>query len=175
MLTATGADHVGIVHQFSQSIGDFGCNIVESKMAVLGGEFAIIMLVSGADTAVDALLSGIEQSTSETGLVIQTKRTGPHSEPPSGRPYFIETVSLDTPGIVNAVTHLLRGNDISIGDLETETSGAPFTGAPMFRMRITAIIPSTVRIHELRAELESVAAEHDLDITIRPVVAQPEE
>lgn len=175
MLTATGADKVGIVDEFSKPISDLGCNIEESKMAVLGGEFAIIMLVSGVAESMEKLLGEMEEIGSKTGLVIQAKTTGPHSEAPTGRPYLIETVSLDTPGIVNGVSNLLRINNISIDELETETSGAPFTGAPMFRMRITAIVPNQVRVAKLRAELESVAAEHDLDIMIRPVVVRPDE
>ena len=46
-LTASGEDQVGLVERFTARILDAGCNIEESRMAVLGGQFSILMLVSG--------------------------------------------------------------------------------------------------------------------------------
>ena len=45
VLTAIGPDRVGIVDDVSGAVSEGSCNIEESKMAVLGGEFAVIMLV----------------------------------------------------------------------------------------------------------------------------------
>ena len=46
-ITACGADTVGLVERLSAKIADSGCNIEESRMAVLGGEFAQFMLLTG--------------------------------------------------------------------------------------------------------------------------------
>ena len=108
-------------------------------------------------------------------LGITGKATGSHAAERTGRPYRIESISLDTPGIVHAVTGLLRSRKINVDELETETSGAPFTGAPMFHMRITAMIQPEVNVSELRAALAEIASDHDLDIRVVPIVAMPEE
>ena len=59
VLTAVGPDRVGIVDDISGSVTAAACNIEESKMAVLGGEFAVIMLVSGASARVDSLVRSL--------------------------------------------------------------------------------------------------------------------
>jgi glycine cleavage system transcriptional repressor len=175
VLTASGSDRVGLVDEFTSRLLDYACNIEESKMAVLGGEFAMIVLVSGDEVQVSRLLSDISAGHIVPDLDIVAKVTGPQANQSNGRPYRIESVSLDTPGIVHAVTGLLRVRNISIGDLETETSGAPFTGAPMFHMRITTMIPPDVNVSDLRTALAEVASDHDLDIRVAPIVALPDE
>ena len=57
IVRAIGTDRVGIVEDLSTLIGQCGCNIEESSMAVLGGEFAVMVLVSGVQEAVIELRS----------------------------------------------------------------------------------------------------------------------
>lgn len=47
VITASGEDKIGLVDRLSSKITASGCNIEESRMAVLGGQFALIMLISG--------------------------------------------------------------------------------------------------------------------------------
>jgi glycine cleavage system transcriptional repressor len=163
------------VDEFSGRLLEFSCNIEESKMAVLGGEFAMIVLVSGDPESVATLVDAARAGGFVEGLEVSAKQTSPHAQPANSRPYRIECVSLDTPGIVHAVTSLLRERGINIDELETETSGAPFTGAPMFQIRITTMLAPDVHVAELRTALGEVASEHDLDIRVLPIVPMPEE
>ena len=144
-------------------------------MALLGGEFAVILLVSCADDRLDALEQGLPAVGDRCGLDISFRRTHPHDKSGRGRPYRLECVSLDTPGIVHAVTGLLRRRQVSIDDLEADTTGAPFTGAPMFRMRIVCEVPDNQNVNRLRHELDEVALAHDLDISFRPLGVGGEE
>jgi glycine cleavage system transcriptional repressor len=175
VLNASGTDRVGLVGEFTSRLLDYSCNIEESKMAVLGGEFALIVLVSGEKTQIDNLLREVATDDWVSNLDVTGKATGSHAHERDGRPYRIESISLDTPGIVHAVTGLLRERNINVDELETETSGAPFTGAPMFHMRITTMIGPDINVSELRAALSEIASDHDLDIRVVPIVAMPEE
>ena len=78
-------------------------------------------------------------------------------------------MSLDTPGIVHSVTAILRGHGINIEDLETDTAAAPWTGAPMFRMKAHLILGPAVSVAALKEELQRLQQEHDLDIALKPV------
>lgn len=174
VLTASGCDRVGLVDDLSAALFDRGCNIEESRMALLGGEFAIIVLVSGDDATIESLVGDAGAVGSALGMDVSARRTEPRRLT-EGLPYRVESVSFDTPGIVHAITGLLRRRGVNIDDLETETTGAPFTGAPMFRMRATVVIPPGLPVRDLRADLAEVAAEHDLDIMIRPVLPGADE
>jgi glycine cleavage system transcriptional repressor len=175
VLTASGADRVGIVNEISTSLLEAGCNIEESRMSVLGGEFALIVLVSAESDVIRQLLNRLEPLGKQIGLDLTGRPTGPYAVDPTARPYSIECVSLDTPGIVHSVTELLHRRGVNIDELETNTTGAPFTGAPMFHMRIVAIIPEGLQLRQLREELAKIAAEADLDITVKPILSGPEE
>jgi glycine cleavage system transcriptional repressor len=171
VLTAIGADRVGIVDDLSGAVTGAGCNIEESKMAVLGGEFAVIMLASGAAGAVDTLCRALSGLGDRLALRIECRPTREPRSGEAGRPYLLEAVSLDTPGIVHSVTAVLRGHGINIEDLETDTAAAPWTGAPMFRMKAHLIVGPSVSIARLKEELARLQQEQDLDIALKPVFA----
>jgi glycine cleavage system transcriptional repressor len=173
VLTAIGADRIGIVDDVSGLVAARSCNIEESRMAVLGGEFAVIMLVSGPKDRLDALDGDLAGAADRLGLHLRMAATrGPRPEP--GRPYLLETVSLDTPGIVHTVTAVLRRHGVNIESLETDTAAAPWTGAPMFRMRAHVVVGPGVEVARLRDDLAKVEAGQDLDVKLRPVFPSPD-
>ncbi|HTP57588.1 MAG TPA: ACT domain-containing protein [Spirochaetia bacterium] len=171
VLTAVGPDRVGIVDEISGAVTDAGCNIEESKMAVLGGEFAVIMLVSGTAASVDSMAASLPAWGEKRSLRVGCHPThGPRAEE-KGRPYLLKAVSLDTPGIVHVITAVLRRHAINIEDLETETAPAPWTGAPMFRLSAHLVVGPGISVSGLKEELSRLQDEHDLDIVLQPVFA----
>jgi glycine cleavage system transcriptional repressor len=172
VLSAIGADRVGIVDDLSLIVSEGGGNIEESKMAVLGGEFAVMMLISMEKAALEKLVSGVTGIEGDLELKIGLKRTSEGSSPLAerGRPYSLETVSLDGTGIVHSVSAVLRKYGINIEDLETRTDRAPLTGAPLFRMKANVVVGPTVSVSALRRELEELQAAQDLDIILMPLV-----
>ena len=175
ILTAIGSDRVGIVDDLTTSILEKRCNIEESRMAVLGGEFAVMLLLSGAREDIEALITEAEKIAGELDLHISMKPTVAPKTKPQMRPYLIESVSLDTPGIVHAVTALLHRHGINIESLEADTTSAPWTGAPMFVMRARISIPPEVSLATLREEIETLETEQNLDIRLTPVTVAPPE
>jgi glycine cleavage system transcriptional repressor len=131
------------------------------------------MLLSGAPNAVEALTAALPGRGEALGLRIECRITRAHGASEAGRPYVLEVVSLDTPGIVHSVTALLRKNGINIEALETETGAAPWTGAPMFRMKAHIVVAPTTHISELKDALGRLQKDHDLDIVVKPVFPAP--
>ena len=170
VLSAIGADRVGIVDDLSGIVAQAGGNIEESKMAVLGGEFSVMMLVTSDPAGADALEIRIPEAESALGLRIGLKRTGEVLKPDGGRPYSVETVSLDGKGIVHAVSSVLRSRGVNIEELETRTERAPLTGAPLFRMKANIVLGSGVSAAALRRELEELQIGQDLDVILSPLV-----
>jgi glycine cleavage system transcriptional repressor len=171
VVRAIGSDRIGIVEGLTTVVENFSCNIEESKMAVLGGEFAVMMLVSGDEQAIGSLLSCKFTGSAFTGLQIDVIRT---DEAPSGRtgvPYLIETVSLDSPGIVHTVTSLLAREQINVEELETDSSSAPFTGSPMFTMRIRVNLKGPKQASGLKESLQQLGYDRDIDIRFRSLAS----
>jgi glycine cleavage system transcriptional repressor len=170
VFTAIGLDRVGIVDDLAGLVASHGGNIEESKMAVLGGEFAAVMLVSMEPAALENLSTAIPALQNKLGLRLELKGTRKQETAASGRPYILETISLDTPGIVHAVTAIIKAYGINIEELETATQPAPWTGAPMFRMRATIILAPQVSVAKLKADLALLESERDLDISLKPAL-----
>ncbi|WP_304439955.1 ACT domain-containing protein, partial [Oleiphilus sp. HI0061] len=55
VISSIGTDKPGIVNELAKACSTNQCNIIDSRMTVLGGEFAVIMMVSGAWDAIAKL------------------------------------------------------------------------------------------------------------------------
>jgi glycine cleavage system transcriptional repressor len=165
VVSALGTDRVGIVGDVTAVIKEHACNIEESRMISMGGEFAVIMLIDGSEQQIDALCDDTECWKGLEDLHVSLKRTRPpRQEQTAGLPYTIKTLSQNTPGIVHAVTDLLRRRGLSILELETNVTPAPFTGSPMFAMKIELTASTVSEAEELRDELHRIGQEENIDI-----------
>src|SRR5690606_20718694 len=75
VLSALGSDRPGIVDQLARTAAACGCNIEDSRMAVMGGEFAVLMLVAGNATAIAAMEKACPDLGRQLDLALQTRRT----------------------------------------------------------------------------------------------------
>ena len=150
VITALGKDRPGIVNTLSKSVLDSGCNITNSRMAVLGGEFALILLINGSEDAVAAMQKQLPSLEERLHLTIIAKTTAPRVAEQHWIPYRVEVVAMDHPGIVHPITEFFSTQKINIEELETETYAAPHTGATMFALQMTVAVPHTLPISQLR-------------------------
>ena len=169
VLTSLGTDRVGIMDDIAAGVEAAGCNIEESRASVLGGEFAVIMLISGGAADIKNLIRNQDKLAEKTGLAVTVKTTVPPRPLPQGRPYIVESFSLDAPGIVHLITERLGKFGVNIDDLESDTTAAPFTGAPMFILKARVTVPPECSLADLRDHLEALSYEKDLDIALKPV------
>lgn len=169
VLTALGTDRVGIVDDLAKEISLANCNIEESKMSVLGGEFAVMLLVSGQNQSISELSGKLDEFREKSGISVIVKETGSYKRASDRVPYVIESVSLDHPGIVHSITSLLKDLGINIEDLETKTSPAPWTGAPLFTLKCIASLPQGTSISNFKDKVQEIAEKKDLDISLYPL------
>lgn len=170
VLMAVGEDRPGLVDLVSKYILDCGCNIEDSRMAILGGEFAMLILVTGDSSAIDRLTRGAVEISANSGLTIQVKPTrAPGDSIKHGSiPYSIEAFSMDHPGIVQRISSFLAERKINIRALDTRLANAPITGLPLFSLHATVDIPSSHNVVEIRRGLENIAMQHNIDIEMKP-------
>ncbi len=168
-LTASGEDKVGLVDRLSSNITESGCNIEESRMAVLGGQFALIMLVSGPWNALAKLEAQMEPLGKQLGLTIIHKRTKKREQTKPAIPYRVEVVAMDHPGIVRSLSAFFSRHGINIEELQTDTYPAPHTGTPMFSVAMTVGIQADVHIPTLRGDFLDYCDDQNLDASFEPV------
>ncbi len=166
VITAVGPDRPGIVSALSSLIHAAGANLEDSRMAVLGGEFAMLLLVSGGEAELQKLTSRAEQSQAELGLKLQTKHTSGPRRTEHALPYFIRVSGFDRPGIVQAVASLLSERAVNVSSFESRVTNAPLSGTPLFVLTAELEVPSAVTLSELRRELSRRCDEENLDLTL---------
>jgi glycine cleavage system transcriptional repressor len=168
VLTAIGHDRPGLVDEISAFLSAEKINIEDSRMAVLGGEFAVILLASGEADIAEKLRGELPMLEKSTGLSIQVKPTlAPRDRMvvPS-MPHRLSATSMDHPGIVHEITRILHKRNINIESMDTRITNAPLSGAPIFRMKCIINVPVGEKLSSLRRELEKLADRMDIDIEI---------
>src|SRR5689334_1184867 len=75
VLSALGPDRPGLVARVTAFLTERGANIEESRMAILGGEFGLMLLASGAGEVIGRLEREREGLERETGMAILLRRT----------------------------------------------------------------------------------------------------
>ncbi|MBZ2189910.1 ACT domain-containing protein [Alcanivorax sp. JB21] len=168
VISALGSDRPGIVKALTGAVLERQGNILDSRMTVLGGEFAVLMLVSGSDdtlSQLEAAAPSLEQSLALTITLRRTRRAG---EQASALPYQVEVVAMDHPGIVHEIAQFFSSRGININDLTTGTYAAPHTGTPMFSLHITLNVPAEESVSRLRDEFLDLCEQRNLDATMHP-------
>ena len=168
VLTAVGPDRPGLVNTLASLIGDAGANIEDSRMAILGGEFAVILLISGSPGAIERAKEIGARVERELELRCILKETSPARSPSDYLPYRIDVSGADRPGIVQAIAAILAGRGINVASLESRLTYAPFSATPMFVLEASLQVPSKIVLSELRSELAATCEEENLDFRLEP-------
>jgi glycine cleavage system transcriptional repressor len=166
VLTAVGPDRPGLVNELSQMIHAAGANLEDSRMAILGGEFALLLLVSGSEQAMAKVEQTGPSLGEELGLKLMLKRTMRRDSPRDFLSYQIRVTGVDRPGIVHAVASVLAKRGINVASLDSRVSYAPLSGTPMFTLEAELQVPSEVALSELRRELSAICDDENLDFVL---------
>jgi len=163
-MTVIGADRPGLVETIARLVAQHGGNWLESRMCRLGGEFAGILRVQIPE-AQQAPLAQALQALKDRGLTIivqadhaATSRVGSTAA--------LELVGQDRPGIVKEISRVLARHGVNVEDLTTECTSAPMSGETLFRAQARLFIPAACDLLRLRAELEKIAADLLVEISL---------
>ena len=138
-------------------------------MARLGGEFAVLMLITIPEEHVEGLDSSFEGLSSRGYRIATTPTERPIPEVHPGWSLFrIEVEGADHEGIIHRVARHLSKQGISIEAMETETTSAPFGGIPLFNMSARVAVPPDLADPNWEAGLGEVGNQMNLEIRVQP-------
>ena len=135
-------------------------------MAILGGEFAIILLLAAPAAAVERVRSASGSIESAVKLRCILKETTASTTPREHLLYRLRVTGADRPGIVQIVTGVLAGRGINVQSLESRITHAPLSGTALFVMEAELQVPKGLKVTALRAELTRRCEDEDLDVTL---------
>jgi glycine cleavage system transcriptional repressor len=127
-VSAVGRDRPGIVAAIADALFDLDGNVEDSRMTILRGHFAVMLIVSlpagsGGDAG-DALEQRLSVVREELGLdaltVSEVSEVGAAGASPT---HVITVYGADHPGIVHSISAELAERDVNITDLQTKLAG----------------------------------------------------
>ncbi len=167
VFTLTGPDRIGLVEQVTRLMLGLDGNVETSRAVRLGGEFAILMLVTlPAENAadLDATFAGL---VSEGYRVTLGETEDSYEASHRGWiPYRIEVRGADHEGIIHDITRGLSQRGINIESMDTGTSEASVSGTPLFHMTALVVVPPELPESEWIAQLQEAAADANVDVNI---------
>lgn len=166
ILTVAGADRPGLVAAVADVVDAHGGNWENSSLAELAGTFAGVIEVSVSPEHSEGLQGALREIQGQ-GLLSLTVLTGAPAAPEADEQVLeIQVLGNDRPGIVREVSGVLNAHDLSIEELATETRDAAMAGGRLFEASVVARVPSSVDLDALRRDLERIATEVQVDITL---------
>ena len=169
ILTVAGKDRPGILSKFSRILYELECNIEDTSMTRLRGEFAMMLIakIPGKITIEKVHRSlGKIQSSMGLSLLIKPIGTQEASRKPrsAGRPYTLSVGGIDQPGIISRVTDLMKPFGINITNIQGRVIGS--AAKPSYIMDLEVDIQPKVDIQKLNSQLQKIKKEMSLNITL---------
>lgn len=162
-LSAIGKDRTGIVSSISKILFELGCNIEDSTMTLLSGQFAVILLLDcPKNSDILKLKSKLKTSLSKLDLSFSvTEVDKPGKAKKNFGEYIIAVYGADKVGIVYNVSKYLADNKINITDVQTKISGKK---DKIYIMLLEVNIPKMIKETKLRTQLDELAKKLDVEI-----------
>ena len=169
VMTLVGPDHIGIVDRVTKKILEFHGNVEESRMARLGGEFSMLLLISVTEGKREALIEALNKLQDENFQVFIRETESKTATKYSGwLPYRVVVSGADNEGIINSISHHLAESGINVESAETNTAAAPMTGTLLFSMTAIVLVPPTLSYHGWREPLDEVGDRMNVSIEVSP-------
>ena len=171
-MTVIGRDRPGLVDSLAGLVAQYGGNWLESRMSRLGGQFAGILRVQ-VSREQEAGLVGSLTELQRDGLTVVVHSERPKFEELGGPSVFLEIVGQDRPGIVHQISHALASRAVNVEELDTECSSAAMSGETLFKAWAKLNIPESCNLATLRLELEKIAEDLIVDLTLKELPTEP--
>jgi glycine cleavage system transcriptional repressor len=172
ILSAVGRDRPGIVADLAQLVFECEGNLEDSRMTILGNEFAAILLCSGAARDFDRRLQdGARRLEWANRLTVFLRPLEGEPRPavpaPGTRLCRVHAQGLDRAGIVARVCRTLADRGVNIADLSSTSIPSP-SGSAIYDLSILAEVPTSLADSELRKSLDEAGRAIGVDVTLEP-------
>lgn len=158
-IAAIGADRPGIVAAVTNVLVQRECNIEDTAMAILGGHFSMMLVVSGpVELDAATLEAALSPIATELHLVTMVRPIDPAvAAPAAGELWTVSVHGADHPGIVHGIASLLASLHVNVVDLNTRV--VPGDGGPAYVMILDVTLPPSVDSEAFEQALQEVCAE----------------
>lgn len=168
VVSALGSDKPTLISTLAAAFRDCGCSLRDSRMTVLGSEFAMVMLLAGQWNAIAKAEGVLPKLEASHGLSLHARRTEPRPTTHRLIPYNVEVIAVEQLGIVHDVADFFAQREINIDDMMTTSYTASHSGTLMYSLHMTIGLPINTAIATIRGEFMDFCDELNLDAVLSP-------
>jgi glycine cleavage system transcriptional repressor len=169
-VSGVGLDRPGIIAAVAERLVAHGVNVTDSEMAILRGHFAMMLLVTGADSLdAEALAADLRAAGDALGLAtLALSEVTEVGHAAAEASWVVSVHGADHPGILAAVTRALADAGVNVCDLHTRLLGEA-EGRPLYVMLMEVAPPPELAEDDLRALLRAAADAQQVDVALQPL------
>lgn len=167
-ITALGANSPCLINQFIQTISNCGSNILNTKITVMGSEFACCLFIAGNWGVVAKIEIALATMEKELEITTTIRRTSPQNIENKNIPYTAHIVTIDKTGILQEITKFFAKQNIVIEDISAHTYHAP-NNTKMANISMNINLTEDVHIATLRDSFITYCDNLNLDASIEPL------
>lgn len=172
IITAVGPDKPGMAHAVAQILADAGCNLEDTTMTRLAGEFAMILIVTPPQNlsleGLQTRLAPLEKShdlfinsrfiADENSLTIQ-------EESEQAPRFIVSAYGPEASGLLAKLTGVFAAHEVNITDVQSRVASAGAVYVMLFEVQLPAGLDAAF----LQSELEKAGREIGVSISLRPL------
>lgn len=166
-VAVVGRDRPGIAAAVADALYSAHANIEDSRMSILGGHFAMMLVVSLEDAEADALNAKLAEVRAELSLehALAEQIEDATGEARPAPTHVLTVYGADHPGIVAAVCDALATRGVNIDDLATRVVGSE--QEPVYTVICELTLPGSLEPAALAADLDGVALAQGVEVSLR--------
>lgn len=168
IISAVGPYQPEIMNELSRICNQCGCNLLNTKMIIMGREITLTLFVSGNWGAIAKMEAALESLEQKLGLSLIARRTSEYTQPEKSMTYTAQISAIDKTGILNGLSDFLLRLAIPIEELSAHTYNSS-NGTRMASLNFKINVPDTVHLATLREQFMSYCDDNNLDAFLEPI------
>lgn len=171
--TFIGNDRPGIIAEVTRALFETGCNIEDTTMTLLEGQFAMILIAEVPRGDIEEKLKkAFDRCQLIGGLhhywkILKGKLIRGEKHPPGSQTQIISVMGKDRTGIVYETSRILANLGLNITDLNSKILGKGKN--TIFAMVLEVDIPRGFSLKRLDPAWEKLRRKLNVDVRIKPV------
>jgi glycine cleavage system transcriptional repressor len=165
VVTLTGPDRIGFVERATGLVLENGGNVETSRMARLGGAFAILMLVTIPEGKTSGLKNDLAQL-GDSGFTVTISAANGAQAHSGWLPFRLDVEGADHEGIIHGIARYLSDQGINIELIESEARAGSTSGVPLFAMTARVLVPPGLPRERWVAGVESIGDRMNVDVKV---------
>jgi len=167
VVSVIAADQNILIKSIIQLTAKHECIIKDSRMTLLGSNYAAIIAISGNWSAIAKLETALNSIQSED-LTLIVKRSKALDLSNDYLPYIAHVVALDSPGIIADICQFFNSQDILIADFQSNPFTAVYSDTSMSTFVMSISIPAALNLSDLRERFMILCDELNVDGILEP-------